>query len=342
MTLGPVMLDIEGTSLSSDDIRRLLHPLVGGVILFTRNYESSQQLIDLTHEIHALRNPPLLIAVDHEGGRVQRFKKDFTKLPAMRTLGALWDQNPDQAKYLSKLVGYILAAELSACGVDLSFTPILDIDYGQSCVIGDRAFHRDSSVIAHLAQQLMEGLKAGGMQAVGKHFPGHGYIQADSHLEQSIDYRSYAQIEAEDLVPFQKMINSGMAGVMAAHVIYPQVDPNSAGFSHKWLKYILRDTLQFNGCIFSDDLSMKGAGQSNSIVQRALNALNAGCDMILVCNDSESSDELLSGLKWSSTTESTAHVMHMYGERCFRSLEDLREDTTYISARDKIAALVSV
>lgn len=340
MQLGPIMLDIEGTTLSADDKRRLLHPLVGSVILFTRNYESSQQLTELTHAIHTLRNPPLLIAVDHEGGRVQRFREGFTRLPAMRTLGELWAQDPEQAKHLSKQVGYILAAELSACGVDLSFTPILDIDYGQSSVIGDRAFHRDPAVITPLAQHLMLGLKAGGMKAVGKHFPGHGYIQADSHIEQSIDHRPYDQIAAEDLIPFKNMIDSGIAGIMAAHVIYPQVDPNSAGFSHKWLQQILRETLQFKGCIFSDDLSMEGAVQSSTIVQRAINALNAGCNMILVCNNPASSDELLSGLNWLDTTENTACVMKMFGERRHSSMEGLSKDTDYTHARDDISSLL--
>lgn len=340
MTLGPIMLDVEGATLNADDKRRLLHPLTGGVILFTRNFSSYQQLTELTVEIHALRSPPLLIAIDHEGGRVQRFKEDFTRLPAMRELGKICDTNPSRAQHLTQQVGYVLAAELNACGIDLSFTPVLDIDHGQSFVIGDRAFHRDPQVIAKLAHSLMLGLKSGGLMAVGKHFPGHGYIQADSHLEKSVDDRSYVDIEMDDMVPFKQMIGFGVAGIMAAHVIYPQVDQHSAGFSSVWLKDILRKELQFDGCIFSDDLSMLGTAHVGDIVVRTKAALNAGCDMALVCNNPKSLDQLLAELEWDISAVSLARIAHMHGKWSHPvTMTDLRENADYVKAVQEISGI---
>src|SRR3990167_4719559 len=276
MGLGPVMLDVLGTQLTPEDEARLRHPLVGGVILFARNYESPGQFAELTAAIHALRAPPLLIAVDHEGGRVQRFREGFTKIPAMREFGKIWDKNPKRAKELALEAGWILAAELRAHGVDFSFTPVLDIDYGESQVIGDRAFHRNTQAIAELAQALMLGLKKGGMAAVGKHFPGHGFVAADSHVAIPIDERSFAEIEKHDIEPFRRMIDSGMQAVMPAHVIYPKVDNLPAGFSKVWLQQVLRKHLGFNGVIFSDDLAMEGAVVAGTITQRAMAALQAG------------------------------------------------------------------
>jgi len=339
MSLGPVMLDIEGTKLTADDKRRLQHPLTGGVILFSRNFTSQQQLMALTQEIKDLRTPHLLIAVDQEGGRVQRFKDDFTRLPAMRELGRIWDKNPARACHVSKQIGYVLASELIVSGVDLSFTPVLDIDYGQSSVIGDRAFHRNTQAISDLAHALMTGLKAGGMQAVGKHFPGHGGIKADSHLEESIDQRSFADIELDDLIPFQRMIDFSVDGIMAAHVIYPHVDPLPAGFSRKWLQVVLRDRLQFDGCIFSDDLSMQGAKYFKSIGKRAFAALDAGCDMALVCNDFQAADELLETLEWNISAVSLARMAHMHGQKHFASPIKLREDPDYVQAVHEISAI---
>ncbi len=339
MSLGPVMLDIGGTVLTEDDKRRLQHPLTGGIILFSRNFTSQQQLMALTQEIKDLRTPHLLIAVDQEGGRVQRFKDDFTRLPAMRELGRIWDKNPSRACHVSKQIGYVLATELSVCGVDLSFTPVLDVDYGQSSVIGDRAFHRDTQAISDLAHALMAGLRAGGMQAVGKHFPGHGGIKADSHFEESIDQRRFADIELDDLIPFQRMIDFGVAGMMAAHVIYPHIDPLPAGFSRKWLQAILRERLQFDGCIFSDDLSMQGATYFKSIGDRAFAALDAGCDMVLVCNDSQAADELLETLQWNTTAVSLARMAHMHGKKHFVSYPKLREDPVYVQAVHEISAI---
>lgn len=330
------MLDIESTQLTQADVVRLKHPLTGGVILFARNYESSRQLTELTAEIRSLRNPHLLIAVDQEGGRVQRFQKEFTRLPSMRELGKIWNLRPQQAKHLAKQIGYVMSAELSACGVDFSFTPVLDIDHGQSCVIGDRAFHRIPEAITDLAHHLMVGLKLNGMSAVGKHFPGHGFIKADTHHELAIDYRAYQDIEMDDLIPFKQLISFGVAGVMAAHVIYSNVDAHPAGFSRVWLKSILRNELGFEGCIFSDDLSMKGTEGYGNIINRAQIALEAGCDMILVCNDALSCDRLLDELKWDMPALSLARLARMHGRSHSTSLIKLHENADFVSAVNEI------
>lgn len=330
MGIGPVMLDVVGKTLTPEDEARLKHPLVGGVILFARNYESPSQLAELTASIRALRTPPLLISVDHEGGRVQRFRTGFTKIPPMRELGKLYDQHPKRAKHLAEQVGYVLASELRACGVDFSFTPVLDVDYGASSVIGDRAFHAEPQAIAELAHSLLIGLKKGGMPTVGKHFPGHGYVCADSHLEIPVDERSYTDIEMCDLIPFRQMVNFGLTAVMPAHVIYPKVDPRPAGFSKIWLKDILRGELGFEGCIFSDDLSMEGAAVAGGIVQRAEAALHAGADMVVVCNKPESADELLAGLKWEISAPTKARLAQMHGKHHPKTLAQLHEDPDFI------------
>jgi beta-N-acetylhexosaminidase len=339
MSLGPVMLDIEGTQLTADDKKKLLHPLIGGVILFTRNYSSFGQLVQLTTEIHALRTPPLLIAVDHEGGRVQRFREDFTRLPPMRELGTIWDEHPVKARHLAQQTGYVLAAELRAAGVDLSFTPVLDMDHGPSRVIGDRAFHHKPQAIADLAHSLMSGLKAGGMAAVGKHFPGHGYIGEDSHIEMPVDERAYPDIEKNDLIPFRKMIGFGLAAIMPAHVIYPQVDARPAGFSEIWLTRILRGELGFEGCIFSDDLDMAGAAIAGNILQRAESALNAGCDMVLVCNNPEAAEALLAELRWDTPAVSVARLARMRGRPHPDSIVKLHESANFVEAVEEIGSL---
>ncbi len=288
---GPVMLDIEGLTLNQSDLRRIRHPLTGGVILFGRNFQDRAQLAALTTAIHEAR-PGLLIAVDHEGGRVQRFQTDgFTPLPPMRVLGNLWDQDPVAASSAATDVGFILAAELRACGIDLSFTPVLDLDHGPSGVIGDRAFHRDAKVVTHLAKNLNHGLALTGMANCGKHFPGHGFVAADSHVAIPVDGRTLEQILREDAAPY-RWLGLGLAGVMPAHVIYPQVDPHPAGFSKKWLS-ILRHDMGFEGVIFSDDLSMEGASVAGDVVAGANAALDAGCDMVLICNAPQSADQLL-------------------------------------------------
>ncbi len=339
MSLGPVMLDIEGTQLTADDKKKLLHPLAGGVILFTRNFSSRGQLMQLTAEIHALRTPPLLIAVDHEGGRVQRFREDFTRLPPMRELGIIWDEHPIKARHLAQQTGYVLASELRAAGIDLSFTPVLDMDHGQSCVIGDRAFHHKPQAIADLAHSLMSGLKSGGMAAVGKHFPGHGYIQADSHVEAPVDKRTYLEIEKNDLIPFRKMIGFGLAAMMPAQVIYPRVDACPAGFSEIWLKKILRGDLGFEGCIFSDDLNMEGAAIAGNILQRAKSALNAGGDMVLICNNPAAADTLLAELRWDIPAISVARLARMRGRPHPDSVVKLLESASFVKAVEDIGSL---
>ncbi len=336
---GPVMLDVLGKTLTAEDEKRLRHPMVGGVILFARNYESPSQLAALTASIHALRTPPLLIAVDHEGGRVQRFREGFTRIPPMRELGKIFDEHPKRARHLAQQVGYVMASELRSCGVDFSFTPVLDVDHGASCVIGDRAFHSEPQAIADLAHSLLQGLKQGGMPTVGKHFPGHGYVCADSHLEIPVDERSYTDIELCDLIPFRQMVNYGLTAVMPAHVIYPKVDSNPAGFSKVWLKDILRGELGFEGCIFSDDLSMEGATVAGGIVQRAEAALNAGCDMVLVCNKPDSADELLAGLKWDMPAPSKARIAQMHGRSHPHTLVQLHEDAEFIKALHEVGSI---
>jgi len=296
----PVVLDIAGTSLNADDRRRLKHPLTGGLILFARNWADRAQLTALTAEIKAIR-PDVLVCVDHEGGRVQRFRSDgFTHLPPMRALGELWMRDALAATDAATACGHVLGAELRACGVDLSFTPVLDLDHGGSSVIGDRAFHRDARVATMLAKSLMHGLLLAGMANCGKHFPGHGHVAADSHLALPVDKRSLKAILADDAQPYA-WLSTSLASVMPAHVVYPKVDALPAGFSERWLRQILRGDLGFQGAIFSDDLSMEGAKVAGSATDGAIAALNAGCDMVLLCNQSLNGgkpvDALLDGLQ---------------------------------------------
>lgn len=293
---GPVMLDLAGTALTAAEAEMLRHPLVGGVILFARNYESPDQLRELCAAIHRVREPALAIAVDQEGGRVQRFVAGFTRLPPMRALGRVHERDAALASSLARAAGVVLAGELLAHGVDLSLAPVLDVDFGASAVIGDRAFHSTPAGVAALASALVEGMRRAGMGAVGKHFPGHGWVRADSHHEVPVDERDLATIEANDLEPYRALIGRGLTGVMPAHVIYPAVDPRPAGFSPFWLQEILRARLGFDGIVFSDDLSMAGARVAGGIVERARAALDAGCDMVLVCNDVAAAARLLDGL----------------------------------------------
>jgi beta-N-acetylhexosaminidase len=298
MTLGPVMLDVAGQELTSEEKALLRHPSVGGVILFARNFSSPEQLVELTRAVRALRRPELLIAVDHEGGRVQRFKEGFTPIPPMRDLGLRWKRSPARAEALAEAAGYVIAVELRAHGVDFSFAPVLDVDSGASGVIGDRAFSDDPAAITALAGALIAGMAAGGAASVGKHFPGHGHVSADSHVAVPVDERTLDEIEATDLVPYHGLVSRGLNGVMPAHVIYPKVDARPAGFSRLWLTQILRGRLGFDGMIFSDDLSMEGASVAGGIADRARAALEAGCDMVLVCNAPESAAKLLDEMKF--------------------------------------------
>ncbi|MEW6341672.1 MAG: beta-N-acetylhexosaminidase [Pseudomonadota bacterium] len=307
---GPVMLDVVGKTLTDDDKRRLAHPMTGGVILFARHYESRAQLVALTDAIRAVRDD-LLIAVDHEGGRVQRFRTDgFTVLPAMGKLGALWDSDVLHATKVTTAVGYILATELRACGVDMSFTPVLDLNYGQSQVIGDRAFHRDPRVVAMLAKSLNHGLALAGMANCGKHFPGHGYAHADSHVAVPVDDRPLEAILRDDVAPYD-WLGLTLASVIPAHVIYPQVDTKPAGFSRVWLQEVLRGKLRFPGAIFSDDLSMEAARQGGTLTEAATAALQAGCDMVLICNQPEEAEKVLDALRFTPSKESQARIRRM-------------------------------
>lgn len=291
---GEVMLGVEGLELTAADRERLAHPRVGGVILFARNFTDGAQLKALTASIHALRDLRLPIAVDHEGGRVQRFRDGFTAIPAMRTLGELWDRDVAAAATEAERLGRVLASELRAHGVDFTFAPVLDLDYGSSTIIGERAFHRNPNAVAHLSSALRLGLNAAGMPAVGKHFPGHGHVAADSHLEIPVDDRPMTAITADDLVPFAALVRAGLEAIMPAHVVYPAVDERPAGYSPVWLKEILRERLGFDGLIVSDDLDMAGALGAGDIVARGDAALAAGCDIVLACNDFASMDDLLS------------------------------------------------
>ena len=291
------MVDVLGTTLTDEDRARIRHPAAGALILFARNYENPDQLAALTADIERQREPALPVCVDHEGGRVQRFKDGFTLIPPMRALGKLWDRDRDAAKEAATSIGYIIAAELGAHGVDFSFAPVLDLDYGGSSVIGDRALHFDPAAVGALGACLVKGLAQGGVAAVAKHFPGHGYAEADSHVAVPRDERSFKEIARKDIAPYKQVIDAGLAGVMPAHVIYPQVDAQPAGYSTHWLQDVLRKQLGFQGLVFSDDLSMEGAAVAGGPPERARAALAAGCDMVLLCNNPAGLDELLESLK---------------------------------------------
>ncbi|MFK7963213.1 MAG: beta-N-acetylhexosaminidase [Burkholderiaceae bacterium] len=293
---GPLVVSVSGLTLSDADRWRLRHPMVGGVILFAANFRSRRQVASLCEEIGAIRSPRLLITVDHEGGRVQRFSKGFTKIPAMGTLGTLWHKDPIAACRRATEFGQTIGSELRAVGVDLSFTPVLDLDFGQSAVIGARAFDQDPQVVTMLARSLNHGLLLAGMGNCGKHFPGHGFASADSHVEVPVDKRTRAQILKLDAIPYEGLGDTLMS-VMPAHVIYPRVDSKPAGFSRIWLKDVLRKQLGFKGLIFSDDLTMEGAAVAGNMAARAKAAFSAGCDMALVCK-CDDADALLPQLRW--------------------------------------------
>lgn len=324
MSIGPVMLDIEGISLSGDDRAVLRHPQTGGVILFSRNFESTQQLTELCAEIHALREPHLIIAVDHEGGRVQRFRTGFTHLPPMAALGSLYDkEGAKPAEAAAENLAWLMASELLACGVDISFAPVLDIGHGVSGVIGDRAFHRDPQLVARLAQAFVRGMRKAGMAATGKHFPGHGGVKEDSHIAKPVDRRRLADLMMSDIIPFERLIPNGLAGIMLAHVVYPEVDSKPAGYSAVWLQQILRQQLDFQGVIFSDDLSMDAADIGNTYGERAKLAIDAGCDMVLVCNHRDAAIEVLESLEHYKNPVSQIRLARMHGHNTHGHLADL-------------------
>ncbi len=332
------MLDLQGLELSPVERERLRHPLVGGVLLFSRNYESPEQVEVLVREIHAAREPQLLVAVDHEGGRVQRFRNGFTELPAIRNLGRIYDENPKRARRLAETSGWLMATELRAIGVDFSFAPVLDLDRGVSGVIGDRAFHYHPEAVADLAHAYMHGMHRAGMAATGKHFPGHGSVAADSHTALPVDERELVDIMAEDVVPFERMIHYGLEGIMPAHVIFPRVDKQPAGFSRLWLKQILRNQLGFQGVIFSDDLSMEAAKGAGDGVSRAKMALSAGCDMVLVCNDVSAADQVLTGLGQHDDPVSHLRLVRMHG----RENPTRRQLTQNEAYRDAVRAVSGI
>ena len=308
------MLDLEGCSLSAEERELLQHPLTGGVILFSRNYESIDQITDLVESIHAVRKPGLLVAVDHEGGRIQRFREGFTKLPACELLGKIYDDDNKQGLQLAEKAGWLMAIELRAIGVDFSFAPVLDLRKNISKVIGDRSFHRDPETVTALARSYIHGMRHAGMEAVGKHFPGHGSVVEDSHHEIPTDSRRFEDIQQDDMVAFERLIHAGLAGIMPAHVIYPAVDNKPAGFSSIWLKDILRQQLRFQGVIFSDDISMAGAEVIGNYTERARSALGAGCDMVLVCNNQEAAAEILEKFEYSPNPASQARLIRMHGK----------------------------
>lgn len=285
--IGPVMIGLEGTTLSVEERELLRHPQLGGVILFTRNFESMAQLRALTEEISSIRKPPPLIAVDQEGGRVQRLREGFTCLPPASVFGRIHAESPERAAVLAETCGWLMATEMRSVGIDLSFAPVLDLDRGVSSVIGDRAFHAQPMVVAALAERYASGMRRAGMAATGKHFPGHGSVAEDSHLALPVDDRSWEEIEAEDLVPFAQLALRGLEAMMVAHVRYSAVDDRLAGFSRFWLEEVLRQRLGFSGAVLSDDLLMAAADVAGDMRERTLAALDAGCDMVLVCRGLE-------------------------------------------------------
>lgn len=294
--LGPVMFDLRGTGLLPEEAEQLLHPAAGGIILFTRNFESPEQIAGLIKAIRDIR-PELLIAVDHEGGRVQRFRDGFTRLPAAAEFRRQLGADAQALETALETVGWLMAAELRAVDMDFSFAPVLDVDCGISEIIGDRSFSRDAREAGQDASAFARGMKKAGMAAVGKHFPGHGAVALDSHLTLPVDTRDYVELEIKDLLPFQLLIKNGLEGIMPAHVVYPSVDTLPAGFSPYWIGTVLRRKLGFDGCVFSDDLSMEGAAVMGDYVRRADAALQAGCDMVLVCNHPEATSVVLESLE---------------------------------------------
>jgi beta-N-acetylhexosaminidase len=292
MSLGPLMVDIAGTELSAEDVRVLSHPMVGSVLLFTRNYSNPRQAAALTAAIRALRTPHLLIAVDHEGGRVQRFREGFTRLPAARLLGRRFDEDRRDALALAQSVGWLMAGELRAVGVDFSFAPCIDLDYGVSEIIGDRAFHSDPDIVAALAVATMTGMREAGMAAIAKHFPGHGAVVADSHIALPVDRREFVDLEA-DLRPYRPLIDNNLPGIMAAHVVFPAMDALPASLSKRWITGVLRGEMGFQGCVFADDLTMAGAAAFGDAMARVDLALAAGCDVLPICNDRHSVELVL-------------------------------------------------
>ncbi len=306
------MIDLRGVELDAEERELLQHPLVGSVILFTRNFTDTAQLARLVAAIRAVRNPALLVAVDHEGGRVQRFRKGFSELPAARYIGRQYDVDRDSGLELARASGWLMAAELRAFGIDLSFAPVTDLDYGINDAIGDRAYHRQPDAVAALAGACMAGMRDAGMAATAKHFPGHGAVVADSHLTLPVDRRPYDDLEG-DLMPYRRLIANGLPAVMMAHIVFSAIDPEPASLSSYWVKGALRGDLRFHGAVFTDDLGMKGAAAAGSMLERARLALAAGCDVLPVCNDRAGAISLLEGLKDLPEPASFARLARLRG-----------------------------
>lgn len=312
MTLGPVMVDVAGVALEPADFDVLRHPQVGSVILFARNFESPEQVARLVADIHAVRSPPLLVAVDQEGGRVQRFRAGFTRLPPLRAIGRRYAADPADGLALARELGWLMAAELRAVGIDLSFAPCVDVDHGLSSVIGDRALHTDAAAVAELGVAYMFGMREAGMAATAKHFPGHGAVAADSHVALPVDRREWPDIEA-DFQPYRRLIANGLPAVMAAHVVFPAVDAKPASLSGAWIGGVLRGDLGFQGAVFADDLSMAGAAAFGDIVARASMAREAGCDVLPVCNDRKAVEMLLDGLRGRPDPVGRMRLVRLHG-----------------------------
>lgn len=335
MALGSLMVDLRGPELLAQERDMLLDPAVGGVILFSRNYQSPEQLGELTAAIHALRHPRLLVAIDQEGGRVQRCREGFSRLPPAAAFGAIYDRDQRHARHLAQLAGWLMAAELRSVGVDLSFAPVLDLDYGVSSVIGDRAFHANPVAVAELAGSYIRGMRSAGMAATGKHFPGHGAVSVDSHVGLPVDQRPLATLRGLDMEPYRRLFGHGLNAVMAAHVVYQQVDPLPAGFSARWLQQELRAGLGFQGVIFSDDLSMEGAAVAGDPPERAEAALAAGCDMVLVCNAPEALPPVLDRVRGRVDPASQVRLARMHGARS-PNRRQLAYDAHWQQARDQL------
>lgn len=314
MSLGPLMIDLQGTAISAEERELLRHPLVGGVILFTRNYADPAQLSQLVADIHAARSPPLIVGVDHEGGRVQRFRQGFSRLPPARRIGQEFDVDARAGLELARRMGWLMAAELRSHGVDISFAPCIDLDYGASEIIGDRAFHSRPEAVAQLGIAYMHGMREAGMAATAKHFPGHGAVVADSHLSLPVDRRELVDL-ADDLTPYRRLMANGLPAVMVAHVLFPAVDPDPASLSTRWIRDVLRGDMGFQGVVFTDDLSMGGASAAvGDVVSRARRALEAGCDMLPVCNDRAGVIALLDRLKVEPAPTSRLRLVRLHGK----------------------------
>ena len=336
MSLGPLMIDLLGTALTAEETELLQHPLVGGVILFTRNYADPDQLTALVADIHRVRTPQLIVGVDHEGGRVQRFRNGFSRLPPVRRIGYEFDLNPKAGIEMARQMAWLMAAELRSLGVDISFAPCVDLDYGASEIIGDRAFHSRPEVVGQLAVAYMHGMRDAGMAATAKHFPGHGAVVADSHLALPVDRRELADME-EDMAPYRRLMANGLPSVMVAHVLFPAVDGAIASLSSRWIRDVLRGDMRFQGVVFSDDLSMKGAAAAvGDVVSRARAALAAGCDMLPVCNDRPSVVTLLDRLNVEPEPASRLRLVRLHGREGM-TRQDLTMTREWLRSQELLA-----